>query len=130
MFSHLPPLNFMNLERHSENIEDYADQHNPELILDLSIRMNAQADRLEKMFKAIHACPDHKPIEYKDVMHWKARLTFLRNVGQGRAAQALEKAQALKEAKEADNDDEFMEGYKEFLATEFDGETIEVIDND
>ena len=53
-------------------------------------------------------------------MHWKARATFLRNVGQAKAAAALEKAEALKEAKEADNDEEFMDGYKEFMANEFD----------
>jgi len=124
MFSHLPPLDFLNLERHSENIEDYADQHNPAYLVDLSIRMNEQADRLAKMFTEIQESPDHQPIEYKDIMHWKARYTYLKNVGQAKAAQALAKAEALKEAKEADSDEEFMEGYKEFLATEFDGEVF------
>tara|TARA_E500000305_G_C3814612_1_gene140071 strand:- start:36 stop:407 length:372 start_codon:yes stop_codon:yes gene_type:complete len=115
-----PALDFLNLERYSENIEDYADQHNPAYILDLSKRLNAQADRLEFMFMDIVTSPDHQPIEYKDIMHWKARATFLRNVGQAKAAAALEKAEALKEAKEADNDEEFMDGYKEFMANEFD----------
>ena len=55
--------------------------------------------------------PDHQAIEYKDIMHWKARATFLRNVGQAKAAQALEKAEALIEAKAADDDEEFQEGY-------------------
>ena len=120
MFSHLPPLNFLNLERHSENIEDYADQHNPQFLVDISIRMNEQADRLAALFTGILESPDHKPIEYKDVMHWKARATFLRNVGQAKAARALEKAEALKEAKAADDDEDFMEGYENFLKTEFD----------
>ena len=115
-----PALDFLNLERYSENLEDYADQHNPAYILDLSKRLNAQADRLEFMFMDIVTSPDHQPIEYKDIMHWKARATFLRNVGQAKAAAALEKAEALKEAKEADNDEEFMDGYKEFMANEFD----------
>tara|TARA_Y100001970_G_scaffold273158_1_gene370919 strand:+ start:1832 stop:2242 length:411 start_codon:yes stop_codon:yes gene_type:complete len=120
MFSHLPPLNFLALERHSEDINDYADQHNPALLVELSKRLNAQADRLEFLFMDIVTSPDHQEIEYKDIMHWKARATYLRNVGQAKAAAALEKAEALKEAKAADDDEEFQEGYKEFLANEFD----------
>ena len=58
-------------------------------------------------------------IGYADIMHWKSRATFLRNVGQAKKARELEKLEALKEAKEADNDDDFMEGYQDFLATEF-----------
>ena len=81
------------------------------------------------MFLDIVTSPDHQVIEYKDVMHWKARFTYLKNVGQAKAAQALAKAEALKEAKEADNDEEFMEGYKDFLANEFDGATIEVLND-
>jgi len=115
-----PALDFLNLERFSENIEDYADQHNPAYILDLSKRLNEQAERLEFLFMDIVTSPDHQPIEYKDVMHWRARATFLRNVGQAKAAAALEKAEALKEAKEADEDEDFMDGYKEFMANEFD----------
>jgi len=115
-----PALDFLNLERFSENLEDYADQHNPAYVLDLSKRLNEQADRLEFLFMDIVTSPDHQPIEYKDVMHWRARATFLRNVGQAKAAAALEKAEALKEAKEADEDEDFMDGYKEFMANEFD----------
>ena len=115
-----PALDFLNLERYSENITDYADQHNPAYILDLAQRMNAQAERLEFLFMDIMTHPDHKAIEYKDIMHWKARATFLRNVGQAKAARELEKREALKEAKEADEDEEFMDGYKEFMANEFD----------
>ena len=114
-----PALDFLNLERFSENIEDYADQHNPAYILDLTKRLNPQADRLEFLFMDIVTHPDHQEIEYKDIMHWRARATYLRNVGQAKAAAALEKAEALKEAKEADEDEEFMDGYKEFLASEF-----------
>ena len=114
-----PALDFLNLERFSENLEDYADQHNPAYVLDLSKRLNEQADRLEFLFMDIVTSPDHQPIEYKDVMHWRARATFLRNVGQAKAAAALEKAEALKEAKEADEDEDFMNGYKEFLDSEF-----------
>jgi len=118
--ANFPPLDFLNLERFSENIEDYADQHNPAYILDIGKRLNEQAERLEFLFLDIVTSPDHKPIEYKDVMHWRARATYLRNVGQAKAAAALEKAEALKEAKEADEDEEFMDGYKEFMANEFD----------
>ena len=114
------PIDFLNLERYSEDLADYADQHNPEYILELSKRMNEQADRLEFLFMDILTSPDHKPIEYKDVMHWKARSTFLRNTGKGRAAKRLEKQMALEEAKSFDHDDEFQAGYKEFLASEFD----------
>ena len=64
--------------------------------------------------------PDHKPIEYKDVMHWRARTSFLRNTGKARAAKRLEKRMALEEAKSFDHDEAFQEGYKEFLSSEFD----------
>ena len=113
------PINFLDMERFSENPADYADQHNPAYILDLAQRLNAQADRLELMFMDIVTSPDHQTIEYKDIMHWRSRATYLRNVGQAKAAAALEKAEALKEAKEADDDEEFMDGFKEFMATEF-----------
>jgi len=125
MFSHLPPLDFLNLERFPETVEELpADTYNPSYIADLNKQLNEQSDRIETMFLDIVTSPDHQVIEYKDVMHWKARYTYLKNVGQAKAAQALAKAEALKEAKEADNDEEFMEGYKEFLATEFDGEVL------
>ena len=114
------PIDFLNMERFSEDLADYADQHNPPYILDLAQRLNAQADRLELMFMDIVTSPDHQTIEYKDIMHWKSRATYLRNVGQAKAAAALEKAEALKEAKEADDDEEFMDGFKEFMANEFD----------
>tara|TARA_R110002020_G_scaffold15122_1_gene53237 strand:- start:748 stop:1140 length:393 start_codon:yes stop_codon:yes gene_type:complete len=120
-----PALDFLNLERFSENVEDYADQHNPEYIMNLSKQLNEQADRLEFLFMDIVTHPDHKAIEYKDVMHWRARATYLRNVGQAKAARRLEMAEALKEAKEADDCEEFMDGYKEFMANEFDSSELD-----
>ena len=113
-------IDFLNLPRYSENIADYADQHNPAYIVELSKRMNEQADRLEFLFMDIVTSPDHQAIEYKDIMHWKARTGYLRSQGQGRAAKRLEKQMALEEAKSFDHDDEFQAGYKEFLASEFD----------
>jgi hypothetical protein len=114
------PIDFLNLERYSEDLADYADQHNPEYILELSKRMNEQADRLEFLFMDIVTNPNHKAIEYKDIMHWKARTGYLRSQGKGRAAKRLEKQMALEEAKAFDSDETFQEGYKEFLASEFD----------
>ena len=112
-------FDLMNLERYSENPADYADQHDPQFVADISRRLNANADRIEFLLMDIATEPDRQMIEYKDIMHWKARADFLRNTGRAKAARALEKADALKEAKEADEDEDFMAGYKEFLATEF-----------
>ena len=113
-------IDFLNLERYPETLEAYADQHNPEFLVSIAKRMNEQADRLEFLFMDIVTNPEHKAIEYKDIMHWKARSTFLRNTGNSRAAKRLEKQMALEEAKSFDSDDEFQAGYKEFLASEFD----------
>jgi len=119
--SNYPALDFLNLQRFPETVDALpADTYKPAFIADLNRQLNEQADRLEFLFMDIVTSPDHKAIEYKDVMHWRARATYLRNVGQAKAAAALEKAEALKEAKEADEDEEFQEGYKEFLASEFD----------
>ena len=116
-----PAIDFLNLQRFPETVDALpSDTYKPALIADLNRQLNEQADRLEFLFMDIVTHPDHQAIEYKDIMHWKARATYLRNVGQAKAAAALEKAEALKEAKEADEDEEFQEGYKEFLATEFD----------
>ena len=117
--ANLPALDFLNLERYPETLEAYADQHNPALLVELSKRLNEQSDRLEFLFMDIVTSPDHQEIEYKDIMDWRSRATFLRNTGKGKAARALEKAEALKEAKEADDDEEFMEGYNDFLKNEF-----------
>ena len=115
-----PPIDFLNLERYPENIEAYADQHNPAFLVDIAKRMNAQADRLEFLFMDIVTDPDHQAIEYKDILPWRQRADYLRSQGQAKAAKALEMAEALKEAKEADDDEDFMDGYKEFMANEFD----------
>ena len=115
-----PPIDFLNLERYSESVEAYADQHNPAFLVDIAKRMNAQADRLEFLFMDIVTDPDHQAIEYKDILPWRQRADYLRSQGQAKAAKALEMAEALKEAQEADDDEEFMDGYKEFMANEFD----------
>ena len=92
---------------------------NPQFIIGLNKRLNEQAGRITAMLQTIEETNPNK-IGYADIMHWKARYTYLRNVGQAKAARALAQAEALKEAKEADADEEFMEGYQTFLATEFD----------
>ena len=115
-----PPIDFLNLERYPESVEAYADQHNPAFLVDIAKRMNAQADRLEFLFMDIVTSPDHQAIEYKDILPWRQRADYLRSQGKAKAAKALEMAEALKEAKEADDDEEFMDGYKEFMANEFD----------
>ena len=68
--------------------------------------------------------PDHQAIEYKDIMHWRERARYLRRQGNLKAAQELEKAQAkaLQDAHDADEDEEFMAGFNDFLANEFDAE--------
>ena len=43
-------FDFLNLPRYSEDVADYADQHNPAYLVELSKRMNEQADRLEFLF--------------------------------------------------------------------------------
>ena len=91
--------------------------HDPQLIIALNKALNTQAARIETMMSTIGTI--EQAIPFTDIMHWKERARFLRSVGQGKRAAALEKAEALKEAKEADDDEEFIEGYKTFLATEF-----------
>ena len=92
---------------------------NPQFIIALNKRLNEQAGRITSMLQEIEETNPNK-IGYADIMHWKSRATYLRNVGQAKAARELEKAQALKEAKEADDCEEFVSGYENFLATEFD----------
>ena len=89
-----------------------------ELIDRLNAEMNEQADRIESLFSECGTI--EQSIPFTDIMHWRERARYLRSVGQAKRAAALEKREALKEAKDADNDEEFMEGYKQFLATEFD----------
>ena len=113
-------LDFLNLERYSTTLSDYADQRNPEFLVDISRRLNEQADRLEFLFMDIVTNPKHQSIEYKDILPWRQRADYLRSQGQVKAAKRLEIAEAAKEAKSFDSDDEFQAGYKEFLANEFD----------
>ncbi len=96
----------------------HPDTPNIQLIIALNKQLNAQAERVTAMLQTIEETNPNK-IGYADIMHWKSRATYLRNVGKAKAARELEKAQALKEAKEADQDEEFIEGYENFLATEF-----------
>lgn len=90
---------------------------NPQLIIELNKKLNEQAGRIKTMMDDVGTID--QAIPFTDIMHWKERARFLRSVGQAKRAAALEKAEALKEAKAADEDEEFMEGYKTFLATEF-----------
>ena len=116
----MPSIDFLNLERYSTNLDDYADQRNPSFLVDIAVKLNAQADRLEWLFLDIVTNPKHQAIEYKDILPWRQRADYLRSQGQAKAAKRLEIAEAAKEAKALDNDEEFQAGYKEFLASEFD----------
>ena len=118
-------LDFRNLERKSENVEDYADQYNPEFLVKLAKAENAQADRLEKLFNGIAANAASSKSKttnfgYADILPWRERVRYHKNIGEAKRAAAIEKAEAVKEAKSYDSDEDFQEGYKKFLATEFD----------
>ena len=91
---------------------------NPEFIIALNKRLNEQSERIKKMLNTVGTID--QAIPFTDIMHWRERARYLRSVGQGKRAAELEKREALKEAKAADDDAEFMEGYNTFLATEFD----------
>ena len=91
---------------------------NIQLIIRLNKELNAQAERINTMLISVGTV--EQAIPFTDIMHWREHARYLRSVGQAKRAAALEKREALKEAKDADNDEEFMEGYKQFLATEFD----------
>ena len=99
------------------NLERLPTNTGIELIDRLNGELNEQADRIETLFSECGTID--QAIPFTDVMHWRERARYLRSVGQGKKAAALEKAEALKEAKAADHDEEFMEGYQDFLATEF-----------
>ena len=88
-----------------------------ELIDRLNGELNDQADRIEDLFSECGTI--EQAIPFTQVLQWRERSRYLRSVGQGKRAAALEKRMALKEAREADHDEEFMEGYKTFLDTEF-----------
>lgn len=112
-------MNFTNLPKHSTDIKDYADQRNPELNVKLAKQLNDQADRLEWMFLEICTRPDHQEISYKDILPWRQRVSYTKNNSNRRVALRLQKRIAYEEAQQADNDETFQEGYKEFLDSEF-----------
>lgn len=112
-------INLLDLPRYSTNPADYADQHNPAFVADISRRLNEQAERIEFLMLDIATEPDRKMIDYKDILPWRQRADFMRNTGHGKAAKRLEMKMALNEAKAADDDEDFMTGYKEFLDNEF-----------
>ena len=99
------------------NLERLPTNTGNELIDRLNGELNDQADRIESIFSEVGTID--QAIPFTDVLHWRERARYLRSVGQGKKAAALEKAEALKEAKAADHDEEFMEGYQDFLANEF-----------
>tara|TARA_Y100000593_G_C4300350_1_gene333018 strand:+ start:1327 stop:1701 length:375 start_codon:yes stop_codon:yes gene_type:complete len=119
-------LNFLDLERFSENESDYplslkkGKGYNRAYQVELAKRLNEQSDRLEFLFLDIVTTPSHQEITYKDILPWRQRAEYLRSQGQAKAAKRLEVAEAAKEAKRFDDDEEFQAGYKEFLASEFD----------
>ena len=99
------------------NLERLPTNTGNELIDRLNGELNEQANRIESIFSEVGTI--EQAIPFTEVLHWRERARYLRSVGQAKRAAALEKAEALKEAKAADNDEEFMEGYQQFLATEF-----------
>ena len=115
-----PELNFRNLERLPETEADLTEgTHNPAFILALNKQLNEQAGRLEGLFAHIEETNEH-PFGYAEILPWRERIAYLKRTGDAKRAAELEKAEALKEAKAADKDEEFQEGYQEFLASEFD----------
>ena len=118
-------MDFPNLERFSVNPSDYplslkkAKAYSRDFQVKMAAKLNANAERIEWLFLDILTSPDHQEIQYKDILPWRQRVDYLKSQGQSRAAKRLAKAEALREAKEADEDEEFMTGYKEFLDSEF-----------
>ena len=100
------------------NLERLPTNTGIELIDRLNGELNDQADRIESIFSEVGTI--EQAIPFTEVLHWRERARYLRSVGQAKRAAELEKREALKEAKAADHDEEFMEGYQQFLATEFD----------
>ena len=111
-------INFLEPD-YIDEAEVHPDAPNMSLLLDLIRRYNEQCDRLELLFMDIQTDPTVKQFGYSDVMHWKARANWFRTQGDAKRAKRLEQRMALKEAKDADCDEEFMTGYKDFLANEF-----------
>ena len=119
-------LDFLNLERYSTDINDYpltlkkGKCHQASFQVEIATKLNEQADRLEWLFMDMLTNPKHQEITYKDILPWRQRADYLRSQGQAKAAKRLEIAEAAKEAKALDSDEEFQAGYQEFLASEFD----------
>ena len=119
-------MDFTNLERFSVNPSDYplslkkAKAYSRDFQVAMAAKLNAPADRLDWLFLDILTSPDHQAIEYKDILPWRQRADYLRSQGQAKAAKRMEIAEAAKEAKALDSDEEFQAGYQEFLASEFD----------
>ena len=127
-----PELDFRNLERLPEPEAELApNTHNPEYILDLNRQLNEQSARLEALFAEIDASvadPKSKTTSfgYAEVLPWRERIAYQKRIGAAKAEAKAEerayKAAALAEAKAADKDEEFTEGFEQFLATEFDAD--------
>lgn len=121
-----PTIDLFNLDRYPDTVEGVlAENPNspmPEKLADLNRRSNESADRIEMLMLDIVTTPSYKPIEYKDIMHWRERARYHRRLGQTKEANSLEReeALALKEAKDADKDEEFMTGFNDFITNEFD----------
>jgi len=112
-------IDFLNPEYYDVN-GIHPDAPNKPLLRELFARMNDQNERLWMFFTELAEDPEHKKFGYAEIMHWKARANYHRSQGNARKAARLEKRMALEEAKSADHDEKFMDGYKEFLASEFD----------
>ena len=125
MTLHRTKIDLLNLERYPDTLEGVLAENpncrDPQKVLDWNIRSNEQADRIEFLMLDIVTRPDFKPIEYADIMHWKDRAAYLRRKGDVKAARELEQAEAkaLQDAHDADDDEEFMLGFRDFLANEF-----------
>ena len=111
-------IDFLNPDYIDES-DVHPDAPNKPLLLGLIQRYNEQCERLELLFMDIETDPTVKSFGYSETMHWKARANYHRTQGDAKRAKRLEQRMALKEARDADHDEEFMEGYKDFLATEF-----------
>ena len=73
-----------------------------ELIDRLNGELNDQADRIEDLFSECGTI--EQAIPFTQVLQWRERSRYLRSVGQGKRAAALEKRMALKEAKEGEEE--------------------------
>ena len=120
-----PELDFRNLERLPETEAELTpNTHNPEFILNLNRQLNELSDSIEANFASIDASaadPKTKTTTfgYADVLPWRERQRYQKRCSAAKAEDRKLKAEALAEAKAADEDTEFCEGFEEFLAGEF-----------